>query len=553
MTAITLYLSWAPVWGKDDPRVAALKDDVEGLRRRAQGVDAAQRVWESWFLRSQGASINFDGAAGHASVPAGEIGDLDAVRRQVKQCLGDAEIAVGVALKVSEADLALKLALRRNGTVVFYTDEVPKALEEKKEDPLLQKADGPAPQKVAENSPAGGGGFSGASQPGAPSVEAPAGEASEHSQGEAMASLADDGPSAPESTHAGADFENQFKSAADQGQQEDDARQAQTADGVRAADLKNAVVAILKNFRAQGQTLEQMKALEPNLYAAVQGCIKAMLMMAKELVGTAPVQKSEPEMVEALEKKGDAIEAGIPVEHYSSQPNLQAVHPRFQGTGSAGPEKQRPNRVPRSYFYVAGTKPEAHVAANAHKYQGRLHPATRLYDFGEDPAGHLNARWEQTPQGQIYKTPDLDEVEAKLKSGGYHGYQNYGVPGALALFHPLPVRPAAVQKSETGEKVEFAEKKDCHHFYGRGNKCLRCRAEKVEKGKLPLPENTPTHTQHHYAVGATKDSGPGGTRDVGKVKVQHADDGKTSWVSVRAGQVLSQDGHAISSRNPGGK
>lgn len=38
----------------------------------------------------------------------------------------------------------------------------------------------------------------------------------------------------------------------------------------------------------------------------------------------------------------------------------------------------------------------------------------------------------------------------------------------------------------------------------------------------------------------------------GKVKIQHGD-GKTGWVSVRSGQIMSHDGHAISSRNPGGK
>ncbi len=81
---------------------------------------------------------------------------------------------------------------------------------------------------------------------------------------------------------------------------------------------------------------------------------------------------------------------------------------------------------------------------------------------------------------------------------------------------------------------------------------------KMKKGdepmdkKLPLPENAPTHTTHEYPVGAVKDHSAQGTRDVGKVKVSH-ENGKTGWVSVRAGQVLSQDGHPISSRNPGGK
>lgn len=53
-------------------------------------------------------------------------------------------------------------------------------------------------------------------------------------------------------------------------------------------------------------------------------------------------------------------------------------------------------------------------------------------------------------------------------------------------------------------------------------------------------------------VGTQLDTGPDGTRNAGKIKIRHQD-GKTGYVSVRAGQILSQDGHPISSRNPGGR
>lgn len=56
-------------------------------------------------------------------------------------------------------------------------------------------------------------------------------------------------------------------------------------------------------------------------------------------------------------------------------------------------------------------------------------------------------------------------------------------------------------------------------------------------------------TYHEWAVGHVKD---------GKIKVAHKDvqtnaPGATGWHSVRAGQVMSGDGHAISARNPNGK
>ncbi len=60
--------------------------------------------------------------------------------------------------------------------------------------------------------------------------------------------------------------------------------------------------------------------------------------------------------------------------------------------------------------------------------------------------------------------------------------------------------------------------------------------------------------RHHVVlpVGSQLDTAAAGLRNAGKVKVRRQD-GSTHYVSVRAGQILSQDGHAISSRNPGGK
>jgi hypothetical protein len=48
-------------------------------------------------------------------------------------------------------------------------------------------------------------------------------------------------------------------------------------------------------------------------------------------------------------------------------------------------------------------------------------------------------------------------------------------------------------------------------------------------------------------VGSQIDTDSQGTRNSGKVKVRNLD-GSQKWVSVRAGQVMSREGHAISSR-----
>jgi hypothetical protein len=71
--------------------------------------------------------------------------------------------------------------------------------------------------------------------------------------------------------------------------------------------------------------------------------------------------------------------------------------------------------------------------------------------------------------------------------------------------------------------------------------------DKGEPGAArPLKPLRPTPSGHHNL-----NLPPGSQRDQ-RVKVVHAD-GSMSWVEVKAGQVTSEDGHPISSRNPGGR
>lgn len=617
---MNIFVSWDVIWHQEDPRFAVLAEDPEKLRRQNQGLDAGRRIWESWILRTLGQEIGFDGASGRCEVPADQLGDLEQILEQFKQVLGNVDVAAGVGLKLSEADQALRLAMKKGGGIVFYTDEVPKRLAEMQEESsdALTKADPPAPpqgppppapQKVAENSAAAGGGFAGAQQPGTPAdAMSPTGEASEHSQGEAMQSMAENAPPAAEGTHSSKDFEAQFQDHAEASQDQDEQQQQQLGANQQLADLKQQVVKILQGLRDQAPLLQQLQAIEPKLFAAIQGMTQAMLLMAKQLIGGQPVQKSETHVdevlkadllfhqaafrghdgrvigtgtfhdIEALPQDFDIADEGfighdghfysreeatrmagadsplqsedldlseaatlepmakkdkqkkalkpmgqpIPVQHYSDVDGLQVADPRFQGTGSTGPEANRGSRIPRTYFYKLPGTPEAHLAASRHVYHGELPAGTKLYDMGEDPEGVLAPKWVQTKNGQEYRPADLDAAEKRIKKLGYHGYQNYGVKDAIAYFYPLKLRQAMAKGGD------------------------------LEKAKLPLPENAKTNTHVELPVGAQKDSSALGTRDAGKVKVLH-DDGKTGWVSVRAGQVLSNDGHPISSRNPSGR
>jgi hypothetical protein len=112
--------------------------------------------------------------------------------------------------------------------------------------------------------------------------------------------------------------------------------------------------------------------------------------------------------------------------------------------------------------------------------------------------------------------------------------------------------PADGQDDAQGGDIQKSE--DCKHFFAKGNKCLKCKQTKDDLDKAALEAGKTGRHDLELPVGSQKDASAGGVRaNSGKIKVQHPENGKTSWVSVRAGQVLSQDGHAISSRNPGGK
>lgn len=131
----------------------------------------------------------------------------------------------------------------------------------------------------------------------------------------------------------------------------------------------------------------------------------------------------------------------IAVKHYSMHSGLKELNPKFQGTGMVGAEKGRPKRIPRTYYYMRDAQPEGVVTAGAaHLYHAELPSGTKLYDLGADPMGINQPKWKSTKYGMEYHVPDLDNVEKKIKAAGYHGYHNYGVPGALAYFHPLPVK-----------------------------------------------------------------------------------------------------------------
>lgn len=121
---------------------------------------------------------------------------------------------------------------------------------------------------------------------------------------------------------------------------------------------------------------------------------------------------------------------------------------------------------------------------------------------------------------------------------------------------------AGINKKAKNPEDNWHNCDDHGHCWGDGETaehCLICgmtsaeHAEELEKATLLANKAPPQRHHLMLPVGSKKDPGPGGSREVGKIKVTHKETDKDGWISARAGQVLSQDGHAISARNPSGK
>ncbi len=141
-------------------------------------------------------------------------------------------------------------------------------------------------------------------------------------------------------------------------------------------------------------------------------------------------------------KSKEELAKGMRVEHYSGVGGLKTLDPRKQGTGMPGKEAQRTDRIPRTFVYAAGAKPEGHIGTLPHKYEAELDPGINLYDMGKDSLGLLKPRKRQTNYGIIHEPVDLSVVERKIRRLGFHGYRNYNesVPDAIALFGKTPVK-----------------------------------------------------------------------------------------------------------------
>jgi len=119
-----LHFSWH-FDADDDIERALMYDKVESAGRIGQSVEAANRVLESWVLRSHGRVVSDDGTTGSAQMAAEYLEELPDILRQVEEVTGS-RMFVGVGVEPSEAAIARKVAEKRGGdpAIVLYTPDL---------------------------------------------------------------------------------------------------------------------------------------------------------------------------------------------------------------------------------------------------------------------------------------------------------------------------------------------------------------------------------------------------------------------------------------------
>ena len=267
--------------GRDLP-----SDDVDALRVESQNIDGANCVWRSWCENNGGSVVELSGPEGVLEIAPEFLDTLPKIKAQYAEAI-NAEVAVGVGIKLSEAQKALKLARNRGGKICLYGPQVDEELkaEEDRKHPTggIDKLAADFLNKAAPPLNQGdGAGIQGPSQPSVPSVMPPMGEGSGHSEGEVAQGVADGAPSAPEGTHAESDLEERMHEMAAQQEEQDQQTPEAPSSG---NEIKAKVVAVLKQVQVAAPQLEQMAQSNPEIYEAIVNMTNAVIAMAREIPG----------------------------------------------------------------------------------------------------------------------------------------------------------------------------------------------------------------------------------------------------------------------------
>lgn len=582
---VNVYVAWdGDHIGRRVGRLS-LADDEEGLRRVSRDIERGNALLSAWVAEVGGSVISAGGDEGRARVPADALEALEVARRRYEQVVG-APASVGVGVRLSQADRALLAAKLRGGDrVVFHTDEVTRELEEAEKkgrteesklfDEYLGKAEGPFRSAAFRHRTRGHVVEVGAYHSVDPWLR---GGSASHLR-----------PSPAESS---AEWEEGFVTRGGHFLNREDAasharmppvRHSVTGKGRLGLDSSDAASGLgVRGFQKADpppppESPTPESTAPPGSPAGGGGFVERPPVGGGD-AGSAPPLSPGPFDGNVVEQQGepDPGPTGAEAEdevHQHAQAGAQRDDEEAAAAGSVAATKRKVVQVlqqvrqqapkleeirqvdPELYQALQGVVGSLVVTARAlvgqGGDQGQEQPVAKA-----EPA-LAGAAFRHRATGQVYPTGSYHDITALAHQRGVHlpekwdpdveanWYYNRDTTGETDFDEGFVThggefldRAAAARKVGAVGNLE-----SCDYADGVAHGEYKSEPSPNEKAELPLPENGPTKHILHLPVGATKG---------GKVKVRHGD-GKTTWVSVRAGQVLADDGHAISSRNPGGR
>ncbi len=522
------YVAWKSQFAEAQ-KALVLANDAGSLRRLQQNLDLADANLHAWVLAHGGTTVARSAGEAVFEMPIGSLALLPKVFAQYGDSI-ESRVCAGVGTRLDEAMRALRLATLRGRAWVMHSDEVDAELQQESE------------MKKAEQV-----GFHRQNAAAAPA--APEAEASEHSQAEGLRSTLADAqegaPPAPEQTHAAQDLEEQFHAEATSQGQKDEASQAQAGSADETAKAKQKLAQVLKVVQQQAPAIGQLKQDAPEAYAAVMGLVQGVIALARS-VQPQPVQKSEsrPFLAAFRHSSGEVVTTGV-------NHNTDLLPPEWEDA-------------------TDGFIDDAGVFLTREEAKGRVLKKADDIDLTQPSANvwyHGSKTFEGPPRA-MYLTPH--RAVAEQFQGAVHGFRLapdavwHDIKDEYHSMNSVGYLPEAVARHQARGRDVLWSSTD----HGGGSQIYVVNPTKLiphtdsdlEKAQLPMPQKT-HRVNLHLPAGSTMTGGPGAARHrVGRMKVKHGD-GRTTWVSVRAGMVtavadrhaspvLGTASHPISSRNP---
>lgn len=485
-----VFVAWSVDQHEGLIAASLMSDNAEELRQMSQDLKHATENLKAWAMAVGGSPILDLGTVGAVEVPADRMTELPGIAEKFSAAV-DATLSVGVGMTLSEAYTAMKFAAIKGGDqIALYHVEMEHVVMGGEDQPHDEL------EGLGKNSKTGqeeAVGFADGPSDGEGSGDGGAQHGGPNpAEGDSpVGSAPDTSPGDPGSVS--------IDMGSDDGDPNGGQMQGGGGKGEESEDPRAAVVQALQQIKQQAPVLEQMKRTNPQAFEAVKAVVDAMILMAQGMAA---------EGSEASGASGSAEESGG--ESVSKSEDLvkgwgdsKAVHETefheyhiFHQEHANGESRHAVIAVPKNKG-----KKMIHLG-HAESHEAGLDRAKKHGQFAKEEMKDL------MPGGRGDNMPDSEFDSKDLKTGQRREQAEHGLD---------PARAKEVAKDHLVTKPDEYEKAE-----GDANT---------------------------WAVGTQKD---------GKVKVRHQDvatgaDGGTAWRSVRAGQIMSEDGHAISARNPSGK